>query len=63
MYRDSDSSPSNGLERRLYAQQDANGNVTALVNTSGNVVERYVYDPYGRFDVKDANWNSRTSTS
>jgi len=37
----------NGLEERLYAIHDANYNVTALINTSGNVVERYVYDPYG----------------
>jgi RHS repeat-associated protein len=34
---------------RLYVQQDANWNVTALVDVSGNVAERYVYDPYGRF--------------
>ena len=30
---------------RLYAQQDANYNTTALVNTSGTVVERYTYSP------------------
>jgi RHS repeat-associated protein len=36
---------------RLYVQQDANGNVTALVNTSGTVVERYAYDPYGTVTV------------
>ena len=41
-----------GLEERLYALQDANFNVTALVglNSSGTawgVAERYVYDPYG----------------
>ena len=42
---------------RLYAQWDANGDVTALVNTSGTVVERYLYDPYGSVTVTDANWN------
>src|SRR5207302_6037001 len=36
-----------GLGTRLYAQQDANGNVTALVDTTGTVQERDVYDPYG----------------
>src|SRR5262249_7853797 len=30
---------------RLWAQQDADWNVTALVSSSGSVVERYVYDP------------------
>ncbi|HZL34659.1 MAG TPA: RHS repeat-associated core domain-containing protein, partial [Tepidisphaeraceae bacterium] len=32
---------------RLFAQQDANFNVTALVNTSGVVQERFLYDSYG----------------
>ncbi len=32
---------------RLYALQDANWNVTAIVNTSGAVQERYSYTPYG----------------
>jgi RHS repeat-associated protein len=35
------------LNQRLWVQQDANWNVTALVNGSGAVVERYVYSPYG----------------
>ncbi len=34
--------------QRLYAQQDANWDVTALVSTTGAVVERFVYDPYGK---------------
>jgi YD repeat-containing protein len=48
---------SNGtLEERLYVQQDANWNVTGLVSTSGSVVERYVYDPYGTVTVLSASW-------
>jgi RHS repeat-associated protein len=39
---------------RLYAQQDANYNTTALVNTSGTVVERYTYSAYGLVTVLDA---------
>src|SRR5207302_5137671 len=46
--RDADGNSGNGLEERLYVQQDANWNVTALVDTSGNVKERYIYDPYGQ---------------
>ncbi len=33
--------------RRIYACQDANFNVTALVGTSGSVLQRFVYEPYG----------------
>ena len=43
--------------QRLYAQWNANFDVTALVNTSGQVVERYLYDPYGSVTVTDASWN------
>ncbi|MCX5676140.1 MAG: RHS repeat-associated core domain-containing protein [Planctomycetota bacterium] len=32
-------------------------NVTALVNTSGTVVERYLYDSYGKPTITDANWS------
>jgi RHS repeat-associated protein len=46
--------------QRLYAQQDANGNVTALINTSGAVQERYLYDPYGSVTVTDANYVQRS---
>ena len=35
------------LSERLWVQQDDNWNVTALVNGSGGVEERYAYDPYG----------------
>jgi len=40
-----------GLDRRLYALQDANWNVTALVSTSGVVLERFIYDAYGNGKV------------
>ena len=39
------------LNRRLYAQQDANYNTTSLTDASGTVVERYAYDPYGAVTV------------
>jgi hypothetical protein len=44
-------------QEKLYVQTDANFNVTALVNLSGAVVERYVYTPYGVRGSADANWN------
>ena len=40
-----------GLEQRVYVLQDANWNVTALVSTSGVVLERFVYDAYGNGKV------------
>jgi len=40
-------------------QTDANWNVTALVDASGNVVERYVYDPYGAVTVLTPSWAAR----
>ncbi len=49
--------------QRLYAQQNANDNVTALVNTSGQVQERYLYDPYGSVTVTDASWNPRSGNA
>jgi len=53
------STQNNGrMDERLYAQQDANWNVTTLVNTSGSVVERYVYDPYGKPTFLNASWST-----
>jgi RHS repeat-associated protein len=59
-----DSSQNNGmLDRRLYVQQDANGNVTALIDTNGNVVERYDYDPYGAVTVLNPDFSVRGTSS
>jgi RHS repeat-associated protein len=52
-----------GLEERLYVQQDANFNVTAIVGTSGTVVERYKYDPYGSVSFMDGSFGARGSSS
>ena len=41
-------------DERLFYLNDANFNITALVNQSGTVVERYGYDPYGKVTVLDA---------
>jgi RHS repeat-associated protein len=48
---------------RLYVQQDANWNVTALVDTSGTIQERYTYDPYGQATILTASWSIRSSSS
>ena len=55
--RDRDTTGNGTLNERLYVQQDANGNVTALVNTSGVPVERYV-TALGVVTVLDGSWNT-----
>ena len=42
---------SSGLGQRVYAQNDANFNITSLENTSGAVQKRFVYTPYGVMSV------------
>jgi RHS repeat-associated protein len=40
-----------------YYCHDANFNVTAVVNTSGTVLERYAYTPYGELTVMNASFS------
>jgi RHS repeat-associated protein len=61
--RDRSTANNGTLDERLWVQQDANYNVTALVDGSGSVVERYVYDPYGKRTILDASFNNRSSSS
>src|SRR5690606_23302210 len=58
--RDRDTNDDGTLDERLYVQHDANYNVTALVDTGGDVVERYEYDPYGQATVLTGNWQPAT---
>jgi RHS repeat-associated protein len=61
--RDRDTNGDGTLDGRLWVQHNANYNVTALLDNSGNVVERYAYDAFGLQTVFDANWNSRSGSS
>jgi RHS repeat-associated protein len=45
---------------RVYVTHDANFNVTAITDSSGTVVERYTYDPFGTATVRDAAWTVTT---
>jgi RHS repeat-associated protein len=59
-----DDTPSGGvLTRRIWVQQDANWNVTSIANTSGSVVERYVYDPYSAVTYLTASWGSLSASA
>jgi RHS repeat-associated protein len=48
---------------RHYALSDALGSVTAIVNTSGTVRERYGYDGFGQPRYMNASFGSRSSSS
>ena len=58
--RDRDTDGNGTLDERLWVQTDANWNVTALVNGSGAVVERYAYDPFGTRTVYDGSYTVRS---
>jgi RHS repeat-associated protein len=47
---------------RLFYLDDANYNVTAVIDSSGAVQERYSYDPYGTVTFCDPSWNPETTT-
>jgi RHS repeat-associated protein len=55
--RDRDTDANGSLDERLWVQQDANWNVTALIDGSGNVVERYLYDAFGSVTILDGSGN------
>ncbi len=61
--RDRDADSNGSLEERLYVAQDANFNVTGLIDTSGTVQERFQYDAFGSFTVLTGAWASRASSS
>ena len=50
-------------DERLYYLGDANFNVTTLVDTGGDAVERYLYEPYGKETIYDGAWVSTRSAS
>jgi RHS repeat-associated protein len=46
---------------RLWAEQDANHNVTSVVDDNGGVAERFIYEPYGQVTLLNSNWTLQTS--
>jgi RHS repeat-associated protein len=61
--RDRDTDANGTLDERLWVQQDANWNVTALVDGSGAVVEGYAYDPFGSVRIYSPTYSLRSSSS
>jgi len=52
---DSDTDGQNVVQH--YYTNDANFNVTALIEPDGDVVERYTYDPYGKVTFRAPAWS------
>jgi len=48
---------------RLFACQDANFNLTCIIDSSGVVQERYLFEPYGPRAINDPTGTSRPSSS
>ncbi|MDZ4684185.1 MAG: hypothetical protein SH850_03795 [Planctomycetaceae bacterium] len=59
--RDRDTDNDGSLDERLYALQDANWNVTAIVDDAEDVQERYVYATYGLPGIFSASFNPAVS--
>ncbi len=55
-----DRSTTGTLNERLYAMQDANWNVTSIVDATGAVKERYRYSPYGVPTFLDPDFTERS---
>jgi RHS repeat-associated protein len=62
-WHDSDGGQDHTLDEALYYCNDANMNVTALVNTSGSVVEQYAYDSYGKVMIYSGDWSQTRESS
>lgn len=60
--RDTDSAADGTYEQTIYAQQDHNFNVTSLADTSGAVIQRMIYDPYGTVQFKTNAWGTSGNT-
>lgn len=57
LLRDYDSD-TDGSSVRFYYTQDVNFNVTSLISSSGTVLERYGYTPYGQAEVLTASFTA-----
>ncbi len=55
-FRDTDQDET--VNDTLYYCNDANMNVTALIEDDGTVAERYLYDPYGEVTVLNPDWSA-----
>jgi len=57
-----DRSTSGPMSERLWVQQDANWDVTAVTTGTGAVAERFVYDPFGTVTFLTPGWGTESSS-
>ncbi|MEZ6129135.1 MAG: hypothetical protein R3C59_10675 [Planctomycetaceae bacterium] len=60
--RDRDTTGNGTLDERLYALQDANWNVTSIIDTAGTVQQRFNYDAYGMPEFLTSGFVASTNT-
>jgi len=63
LFRDRDTTADSTLDERLYGMEDANWNVTGLVDITGTVQERYAYAAYGAPVFLSPTFTVRTDSS
>jgi len=61
--RDENTDSDSLCDDRIYHLDDANFNVTTIVDTGSDALERYVYSPYGVLTIYDATWSNIRSDS
>jgi uncharacterized protein RhaS with RHS repeats len=50
-------------EERLYSLADPNWNVVAICDANGDIQERYTYDAFGKQNVFDEDFTTKTGTT
>mgnify|MGYP000514370310 CR=1 FL=1 len=52
-----------GIDQRIYAVADAAGNITTITGWDGSPVERYLYTPEGRLEVRTGDMSTALTSS
>jgi len=52
-----------GIDQRIYAVADAAGNVTTITGWDGNPVERYLYTPEGKLEIRTGDMSTALTSS
>jgi YD repeat-containing protein len=52
-----------GIDQRIYALYDGQGNISAITNSAGSVIERYFYSPEGQLTITDPAANTVRASS
>jgi hypothetical protein len=52
-----------GIDQRIYALYDGQGNISAITNSAGSVIERYFYTPEGQLTITDPAANTVRASS